>query len=404
MKNKIIYLCLFAAVWFSLQAQNEKLRIAVFDPTSSGIGIDEGTKTAVREIISSVFVNAGEYTIVERSLIERVMQEQKFSISGAVDDSQASEIGRLAGANKIVLSVIAQAGNNTMLSIKFVDVNSASVEKQKTQVTSANRLLDFVEPMTMELIREVAADLAIINQLAKQLQNSDQGDLNKLDEDSQLALIRALYNGQIEPQFEDELFQLTLLLAQKGNPEAQYYLGIMYSRGKGGIQQDDDEASMWLQKSADQGYEDAQTELAMLIPPNDNAIITPNIYNPAEMQSESLSIQKGATNTSTTFYAIGGISIAAGIAATIFLAKEYEKYGHAKKIIGKEYNLIYAGAGLAIGGFCIGKGIQLKKKQKAQPRNMSYHNNPSHLPSYCDNHLRLDLVATGNGAGLRLFF
>ena len=154
MRSKIIFLCLLAIVWFSVQAQNDKLRIAVFDPTSSGTGIDEGTRMAVREIISSAFVNSGKYNIVERSLLERVMSEQAFSISGAVDDSQASEIGRLAGANKIVLSVITLAGGRNMLSIKLVDVNTASVERQRTQVIMAEELLSVVEPLTLELMGE----------------------------------------------------------------------------------------------------------------------------------------------------------------------------------------------------------------------------------------------------------
>jgi len=159
MNYKFIFTCLLLTACFSLQAQNEKLRIAIFDPTSSGTTIDEGTKMAVREIISSVFVNTGKYTIVERSMIERVMQEQKFSTSGAVDDSQASEIGKLLGVNKIVLSVITLAGKRNMLSIKLVDVNTASVEKQKIQVITAKELLGTTEPLTLELIGEDASSV-----------------------------------------------------------------------------------------------------------------------------------------------------------------------------------------------------------------------------------------------------
>ena len=157
--NKFIFTCLLILAAFSLQAQNEKLRVAVFDPTSSGTSIDEGTRVAVREIISSTFVNTGKYTIVERSLIERVMQEQKFSNSGAVDDNQASEIGKLIGANKIVLTVITFTGGRNMLSIKMVDVQTANVERQKTQIISARELLDAVEPLTLELMGEASTDI-----------------------------------------------------------------------------------------------------------------------------------------------------------------------------------------------------------------------------------------------------
>ena len=156
MKHNLIFLCLFTVSLVSIQAQNDKLRIAIFDPTYSGTAINEGAGMAVREIISTVFVNTGKYTIVERSLLEKVMNEQSFTNSGAVDDSQASEIGRLAGANKIVLSVVTQVENSYMLSIKLVDVNTASVERQKTQVIAVNRLLEFVEPLTMDLMGEEA--------------------------------------------------------------------------------------------------------------------------------------------------------------------------------------------------------------------------------------------------------
>lgn len=133
-------------------ADDSKLRVAVFDPTSSGTAIDEGTKVAIREIISSTIVNAGNYDIVERSLLEKVMQEQSFSNSGAVDDSDATEIGKLAGANKVVLSVVTLTGGRNMLSVKMIDVKTASIERQKVKVVASGELLDVVEPITLSLI------------------------------------------------------------------------------------------------------------------------------------------------------------------------------------------------------------------------------------------------------------
>ncbi|MCH5311550.1 MAG: hypothetical protein J1E57_06305 [Prevotella sp.] len=129
-----------------------KFRIAVFDPTSSGTSIDEGTKIAVREIVSSTIVNAGNYDIVERSLLEKVMQEQQFSNSGVVDDNDATEIGKLAGANKVILSVVTLTGGRNMISLKMIDVKTASVERQQVKVVSSGELLNVVEPLTLALI------------------------------------------------------------------------------------------------------------------------------------------------------------------------------------------------------------------------------------------------------------
>ncbi len=155
---KKIYMMLLAAIIVMPVFADDKLRVAVFDPTSSGTAIDEGTKVAIREIISSTIVNAGTYDIVERSLLEKVMQEQSFSNSGVVDDNDATAIGKLAGANKVVLSVVTLTGGRNMLSIKMIDVTTASVERQKVKVVASGELLDFVEPITLALVDTSADD------------------------------------------------------------------------------------------------------------------------------------------------------------------------------------------------------------------------------------------------------
>ena len=63
MRQIIIFVTLFLSAQLA-PAQDGKLRVAIFDPSSSGTSIDEGTKMAVREIISATFVNTGRYVIV----------------------------------------------------------------------------------------------------------------------------------------------------------------------------------------------------------------------------------------------------------------------------------------------------------------------------------------------------
>jgi hypothetical protein len=154
--KKIFFGLLLTTISLSLYSQNEKSRVAVFDPSSSGRIIDEGTKVAIREIISSTLVNTNNYVIVERSMLLQVMNEQKFSNSDMVDESQATEIGRLAGANKIILPVITMVGGKNMLSIKLIDVITATIDKQKTKIANTADLLDLIEPLTLELIGDIS--------------------------------------------------------------------------------------------------------------------------------------------------------------------------------------------------------------------------------------------------------
>lgn len=149
--KKLVLSITLILLQISLSAQQSEIpRIAVFDPVSSGTSIDDGTKIAVREIISSTIVNTGKYSIVERSLLEKIMEEQQFSNSGAVNDLQATEIGKLAGANKVVLSVVTMTGGRNMLSIKIIDVMTATVERQKVKIVTSGELLNIIEPLTLE--------------------------------------------------------------------------------------------------------------------------------------------------------------------------------------------------------------------------------------------------------------
>jgi len=155
MKKIFLFYALLSIVLIS-NAQQEKLRVAVLDPTTSGIAMDEGTKLAVQELISSTMVNTGRFIIIERSMIDKIIKEQAFQNGDMADNSQATEIGKLAGANKVVLSAVSLVGGRNMLSIKIIDVLTASVDKQKAMVVNNADLLDVVEPMTLEVLGEKA--------------------------------------------------------------------------------------------------------------------------------------------------------------------------------------------------------------------------------------------------------
>lgn len=183
MKKIIFIIACAILICANTKGQNESpIRVAVFDPASSGTSIDDGTKVAVREIISSTIVNTGKYSIVERSLLEKIMDEQKFSNSGAVDDMQATEIGKLAGANKVVLSVVTLTGGRNMLSIKIIDVMTATIERQKVKVVTSGELLNVIEPLTLEMLDMEAKSSSVVSVAANNyypVDNSNYSNANQ---------------------------------------------------------------------------------------------------------------------------------------------------------------------------------------------------------------------------------
>jgi len=221
MKSIFVLLALVFSIHILLAQEEQKLRVAVFDPTSSSTAIDGSTKDAVRELISSTFVNTGKYIMVERSMLQQIMKEQKLSNTDAFDETQATELGRLVGANKVVLSVISLVGNRNMLSIKLIDVKTATIEQQKTKIVDENRLLDSVDPLTLELLGIV---------VPQQIDKSQSTETPEIEPKSQIV------NATIsQPEQVSVVSNVSLYFAgfsYKKNPNANIYIdGILTGTG-----------------------------------------------------------------------------------------------------------------------------------------------------------------------------
>jgi TPR repeat protein len=63
----------------------------------------------------------------------------------------------------------------------------------------------------------------------------------------------------------DTALSLWTPLAEQGNADAQYMLGLIYFNGRY-VEKNDDEAAKWLQLSAAQGNSDAELLLGVLAP------------------------------------------------------------------------------------------------------------------------------------------
>lgn len=160
MNQKLFALLLALIIVLPVSSQQKKMKLAVIDPVIAGEKLTDGLAISVREIVSSSFVNnADNYAIVERSLIDKVMQEAKFSNSDAVDESQATQLGKLAGADKVVLTVISRFDNRCMMSIKLIDVESATIDRQISKLVDISSVLDVTEPLTMAVLGKGDANL-----------------------------------------------------------------------------------------------------------------------------------------------------------------------------------------------------------------------------------------------------
>lgn len=115
--------------------EDAKPRIAVVDfrNTSSWHYWGPQLGQAAAEELTTQLVQAGDFTVVERSRLQSLLQEQDLGQSGRVDASTAAEIGRLLGVQAIVTGSITQFS---------IETKSGGIGPVSASFTQAESVLD----------------------------------------------------------------------------------------------------------------------------------------------------------------------------------------------------------------------------------------------------------------------
>jgi formylglycine-generating enzyme required for sulfatase activity len=105
----------------------EDIRPAVAILDLEGIKCDKDTALAASEILRTEIGGIGAFRIIERTQLDKVMREQKFSYSELVDPKYAARIGKLLGAKYVSVGSVSRLGTTYTVSIRFIDVETAEM-------------------------------------------------------------------------------------------------------------------------------------------------------------------------------------------------------------------------------------------------------------------------------------
>jgi TolB-like protein len=111
--------------------QYDKPRLAVIGFDSSNV--DSGTVAAVTEFVQSRIENANLYTTIERFNIEKIFAEQVFQYQGSVDESTAIKIGKMLGAQKLLLGSLNKMGESIVITARIVNVETGEIDISATE-------------------------------------------------------------------------------------------------------------------------------------------------------------------------------------------------------------------------------------------------------------------------------
>ena len=99
---------------------DDKKTIAIlnfdYSTVQSGVsaifGTNQDVGKGVADLLVDKLVKSGQYRVIERKAIDKIMAEQNFSNSDRADSNTAAKMGRLLGADAIVVGSITQFGRD----------------------------------------------------------------------------------------------------------------------------------------------------------------------------------------------------------------------------------------------------------------------------------------------------
>jgi TolB-like protein len=139
------------------RAEFKKTKIAVLDFQVQGRQHDNADMgKIVAEWFITALVQEGRFDVIERRLLEKVIEEQKIGVSGLVDESSASKLGKVLGAKIVITGTVLEFQNVLEVNARILEVESSSIiaAENVKSTSGAARLEDLVFEMAQKIISD----------------------------------------------------------------------------------------------------------------------------------------------------------------------------------------------------------------------------------------------------------
>jgi len=127
----VLFILIFVLIAFSEEKAQKIKRIdnyiAVFDLETIG-EVKKDLSKPLTESISLEVVKSGKYEVIERSNMDKILQEQKFQQSVCTSTECVVEVGQLLGVGKVIMGSVSIVGKTYYLSLKLVNVETGKIE------------------------------------------------------------------------------------------------------------------------------------------------------------------------------------------------------------------------------------------------------------------------------------
>jgi class 3 adenylate cyclase/CHAT domain-containing protein/Flp pilus assembly protein TadD len=132
------------------------LTLWIMDFATQGYSLQEGEERLIAIGITDKVLQHGRVRVVERSLLETMMQELKLGTSELADRNTALALGRILAARLIVFGRINYSGSQTQVSMRLVETETGQITAAMSEgVGSAVPVSALTETLSNELLNKL---------------------------------------------------------------------------------------------------------------------------------------------------------------------------------------------------------------------------------------------------------
>lgn len=138
MKKK--FFCLILIMIISIISVSAQTRIAVL-PFSPGDNIDKSNVTYLTQEFTLAMLTSDKYIVLERMELDKAMKELQLQNSDDFDETQAAEVGKLAGAEQVFFGNVYSIAGQYTVSVRCVDIRTGAITFAKKGVSPDDKTL-----------------------------------------------------------------------------------------------------------------------------------------------------------------------------------------------------------------------------------------------------------------------
>jgi TolB-like protein len=179
---------------------------------------------ALTDKMVSQLVNLRRFKVIERTALDKVLQEQQLQVSGVVDEETAVKVGRVAGADAIVMTSAIQHGSSSKVNVRVIDTETSETIVARGEQVAGNDVEDFekaIDDLAIMIYNELPIVEGFIVSADKDVYYIDAGSLKGIRKGSKCVAFRAGENilhpttGEVLGRHVTKLGELVVVQVQQ---------------------------------------------------------------------------------------------------------------------------------------------------------------------------------------------